>query len=535
MNAGLVAGLGVCCQLGAVFVLFGCSGGPVDANLCEATQYGVSTSLSDNTAALQAALLSCAGRAMHVSGGLYRFAPAAAYPGTSGFGNGISIPDGTSIVGDGPGKTTLRIDGPGSYVSFFWIQDVSHVSIRDLTIEGNNARDPPPPDGAPACYYDYGHAITIQSTNRPVGGISIASTELISFTGTSWISILAAEGSPGVGVAGGPVTINGNYFQSVQGNAVEPEQIVCAASAVAIEGLGSGDVATASNVAVTRNVVDADYIKTGVAVWSGSSHITIADNSIRNAGKGLPVPDKYSNGSYGILVYQHHSVPPATTVFVRPTDINIFDNEIVNPYSCGIYIAGGQNVRIAGNIISGQIDTYDVTEPRAAIGLNTVNNNFEGMPTPVSGNHISDSAIGISIAGGVLPVVDSNLIESIPSGGVGMKLDGIANDAMTLTLTNTTISADPNARDVSSVLGFFPSAAITIDGLYQIGAAYPLRWFTDIVSTPQQPRRAYCSFLAFGSVKRVFIQEAACSGFTDCRVPQPGYWPSLGAGCSSGT
>ena len=529
-------GLGISCLLSAVLGLLSCGGGSTaDAALCEATQYGVSSSLPDNTAALQAALASCAGRAMHVSSGIYIFAPALAYSDANGFGQGIAIPDGTSIVGDGPGKTTFRINGPGNYVSFLWIQDVSNVSIRDLTLEGNNARDPPPPAGAPACYYDYGHAITIQSTNRPVADISIASTELISFTGTSWISILAAEGGPGVGVAGGPVTIDGNYFKSVPGNAVEPEQIVCSASAVAIEGLGSDEVATASNVTVSGNVVDADYIKSGVAVWSGASQITIANNAIRNAGKGLPVPDKYSNGSYAILVYHHHSVPPATTVFVRPTTIDIVGNEIINPYSCGIYVAGAQNVRIVGNLISGQIDTYDVTEPRAAIGLNSLNNDFGGVQTPVSDNQVDDSAIGISIAGGVLPVVDSNVVGSIPSGGVGMKLNGIANDAMTLTLTNTSIAARANAADVSSVIGFFPSAAITIDGLYQTGAAYPLRWFTNIVATSAQSHRGYCSFLAFGSINHVFVREPGCWGFGVCQSPQLGYWPNFGAGCAPGT
>jgi hypothetical protein len=38
------------------------------------------------------------------------------------------------------------------------------VSISQLTLAGNNVRNPPPPDGEPACYYDYGHAVFIQST-----------------------------------------------------------------------------------------------------------------------------------------------------------------------------------------------------------------------------------------------------------------------------------------------------------------------------------------------------------------------------------
>jgi hypothetical protein len=513
----------------AVLGLLSCGGGGA-VSLCEASQYGVSTSLPDNTAVFQAALHSCAGRTMHVPTGTYKFAPALAYPDTNGFGNGIAIPDGTSIVGDGPGRTVLQIEGPGNYASFLWIQDAGNLSLRDLTFVGNNARDPPPPAGAPACTYDYGHAIFIRSTKRPIGNISIVESEFISFTGTSWINVLGGGSAIGIGVEGGPVTIEGNHFKSVQGNAVAPEHIVCPASAVAIQGLGPA-VSTA-NVIVSGNVIEADYIKTGIAVWSGASDITITNNTIENAGQGLPVPVNYSNGSYAILIYQQHAVPPSTMVFVRPTAISILDNEIVSPYSSGIYIAGGRNVGIVGNYISGQIDKYDVTEPRGAIALNELNNDFDSAQTAIKGNHISDSAVGISIAGGVLPIVDSNVIDTIPSGGTGIKVDGMAIDGVTLTLTNTIISARKNAANVSSLIGFFPLEALTIDGLYQTGAAYPLRWYTDVVGTPQQPQQGYCSFRAFGSIKRVFTADPLCPSSDECWTAQAGYWPYYGVGCS---
>jgi hypothetical protein len=518
---------GAILALWAVLGLCACGGNSnSEIGMCEATQYGVSTSLLDNTAALQAALQSCAGMRMHVAAGTYRFAPALAYPDTNGFGDGITIPDATSIVGDGIGKTTFLIEGPGNYVSFLSIRDVSDVSLSAMTLIGSNAGDPPPPAGAPACYYDHGHAISILSTNRPVSNISITSTELISFTGTSWINVLGGE-TPTESV--GPVTISANHFLSIPGNSVAPEYIVCSAAAVSVEGLGS-NVATAANVTVSGNTVDADYIKTGVAVWSGSSHITITDNRIVNAGMGLPVPHNYSNGSYAILVYQQHSAPPATWVLLQPTNVNIANNQLINPYSSGVYVAGARNVRIVGNAITGQVDTYDVTEPRAAIALNYLNNEFEGAQTPVSDNHIRDSAIGISIAGGLLPIVDSNVIESIPSGRLGLKVDGgIPFDALLLTLTNTMITASQGAHDVSGAIGFSPSSGLTIDGLYQTGVAYPLRWYTNIVGTPQQPQANYCSFGSFGSISRVFTRDPLCIG--DCWIPQVGYWPNYGVGC----
>jgi hypothetical protein len=468
---------------------------------------------------------------MHVAAGTYIFAPSLAYAGTNGFGEGITIPDRTSIIGDGPGKTILQIRGPGNYAYFFWIHDASNVSISQLTLVGNNVRNPPPPVGAPACYHNYGGAIFIQSSARPIENISIVKNEFMSFTGTSWIAVLGGENGNGIGVAGGAVIIEDNYFKSVEGNAVAPQDIVCPASAVAVQGLGPR--VSVAGVSVSGNVIEADYIKSGVAVWSGAARITIAYNTITRAGMGLPVPHDYSNGSYAILVYQQHAVPPDTTVFVRPTAIDIVDNAIDSPYSSGIYVLEGRNVRIEGNLISGQIDTYDVTEPRGAIALNTVDNAYDGVKTAVSHNIISGSAIGISIADGTLPIVDSNVIESIPSGGIGMKVDGTAAGGGTLKLTNTQIAAEDGAADVSSFVGFFPLRRLTIDGLYQTGAAYPLRWYSDLVGTPAQPQKAYCSFRAFGSITHVFIGSRACGLAVACWIPQAGFWPADGEGCSS--
>jgi hypothetical protein len=518
--------------LGAALWLTSCSTrSESEAGLCQATEQGVSTALPDNTAVFQAALNACAGRTMHVAAGTYIFAPALAYADANGFGNGITIPDRTSIIGDGRDKTILQITGPGNYASFLWIHDAGNVSISQLTLAGNNARNPPPPAGAPACYYDYGHAIFIQSTARPIENISIVGNEFISFTGTSWISVLGGENGNGIGVDGGTVTIDDNYFKSVEGNAVAPQYIVCPASAVAIQGLGP--TMSAVDVSVSGNVIEADYIKSGVAVWSGAARITIANNTITRAGMGLPVPHDYSNGSYAILVYQQHAVPPDTTVFVRPTAINIVDNVIDSPYSSGIYVLEGRSVRIEGNLISGQIDTYDLTEPRGAIALNTVDNAYDGVETAVSDNIMSGNAVGISIAGGTLPIVDSNVIESIPSDGIGMKVDGTAVDGVMLTLTNTMIAADDGAANVSSFVGFFPLRGLTIGGLYQTGAAYPLRWYSDRVGTPAQPQKTYCSFRAFGSIRQVFIGNRECGFSVACWTPQGGFWPDYGEGCSS--
>jgi hypothetical protein len=518
-----------------LLVLSSCNhdGDPPSSTLCESAQYGVSTSLPDNTAVFQAALLSCQGRTMHVSAGTYKFSPALAYPHTNGLGNGISIPDRTSILGDGAGQTILRVVGTGNYAYFFWVRNAGDLSIRNLTLMGNNAHNPSPPPGEPDCFYDYGHAVFIQSTNRPIGNISISQSDFISFTGSSWISILAADSSNRIGAIDQPITIEGNYFKSIPGNSQAPQAIVCPSSAVAIQGLGP--IASASNLTVARNTFDVEYIKSAVAIWSGAVHITVVNNRINSAGQGLPLPVNYSNGSYAIFVYQQHAVPPDTSTYVRPTDVQLIGNIIVNPYSSGIYVAGGQSISIVDNVISGQVDTFDGTEPRAAIAINTINNDFAGIESPVSNNYIATSAIGMSFAGATLPVVDSNVIDLIPTKGIGIKVSGKRINGTTLNLTNTFVAAADDAINVSSMVGFFPLNGLTIDGLYQVGATLPLRWYTDIVGTPQHPQNAYCSFHAFGSVSGVYINVPSCANFGECWRTQGGYWPKYGARCLPNT
>jgi hypothetical protein len=102
-------------------------------------------------------------------------------------------------------------------------------------------------------------------------------------------------------------------------------------------------------------------------------------------------------------------------------------------------------------------------------------------------------------------------------------------------LTNTVIAAADKAVNVSSIVGFFALQGLTIDGLYQAGATYPLRWYTDDVGTPQQPQKGYCSFHAFGSVNGVFVSASLCPISGECWAAQSGYWPYYGAGGSPGT
>jgi hypothetical protein len=455
------------------------------SSLCEATTYGVSTSLADNTAAFSAALLACKGHTMHVRAGSYRFAPGQ-------FVAGIVVPDATSIVGDGAAQTTLQITGPGNYDSFFWIRNASNVSIRGLTLRGNGV-----PYRAGSCVNDYGRAISIVSDagkSSPATNISIASNVLINFVGTGWISLFAAKGSPGIGTiaAGANVTIEGNFFQSAPGNAVAPDNPNC--NSAGIELFGAGLAANIVNVLVSANGFDAGYLKQGIIVYGSASQVVLSANSISGAGHDLTLPKDSS--LYGVLIYQKD---------IPPTDVKVLGNNIPGAHSCGIYVAAGRNITISGNTISGQADTNDDIEPKGAICLNHIDNAYDGSYAPITGNTISSSNIGISVSVGSVPNVSQNSIASIPFGGVGIKVK--ADSTTTVSFSENSVSS--SASNVSSFIGFGLPASTSITDLLQTGVAFPLRWYHD--TSAAQP---FCNFSDVGSISGVLVRANASLAFT---------------------
>ncbi len=459
---------------------------------CEATVYGVSTSAADNTAALTHALQACQGRTLHLAAGTYRFAPGQ-------FVRGIFVPDATSIVGDGAGSTTLLISGPGNYDSFFWILDVSNVSIRGLTMEGNGT-----PYQAGSCTYDYGRAISIYANaalGRPVVNVSIASNLLRNFVGSGWISIYAAPHSGGVGTipAGANISVQGNFFQSAPGNSVAPANPYCNSSAVQI--FGGSTTPNVSNISIFANGFDTSYLKQGIIVYGSASEVTIAANSI--SGTGQKLPSGKDSSLYGIIIYQKD---------LPPNMIHVIGNKILDPFSCGIYVAAGRNVTIDGNAISGQIDTNDGIEPKGAICLNRMDNGHDGQSATILGNTITNSHVGISIARGTVPNVRQNSISQIRDGGIGIKIAADADSGVSLIDNNVSTTS----QHVTGLFGSGTSPSLSIFDLFVTGAAYPTRWFRD--PDGAQP---ICKFSDVGTIVGIFERNTSSLAFTARSVLSP--------------
>jgi hypothetical protein len=377
---------------------------------CEASEHGMRADGSDNVAALSRTLSECAGRTIHIGEGTYSFNP-------SGFAPGLTVPAGTTILGDGsqgPHQTVLRIADSGNFMAFLWIRNVSNVSLQRLRFEGTSHE-------SGCTLHDYGHAVWVQSDpgqGDSMNEIDISDDVFHNFNGQSWISILAEDGSPGIGV-GGRITISGNVFISdadLHGGCAASGGLGYPVAMVWMHGSNLSDRGMVENVSVVSNTFEAGYVKGAVAIWSGTYRVSVQNNTILDAGFRLPNPPGTDLGRYAILIYNSAHEGPRQLPGLHPDTISIVGNTITNPYSCGVYVASAQNLDISGNRISGQRDRYDATLPKGAIALAGATN------VRVQGNELSDNYVAIAAVAGTTQLsVDENHI-AVPPGGTRAKI-----------------------------------------------------------------------------------------------------------------
>jgi len=373
---------------------------------CEAAEHGMRPDGSDNTAALSRTLADCAGRVIHMPSGTYVFAP-------NGFAVGISVPAGTSLLGDGAEgsqATVFRIGPSGTYQSLLWVRNASNVSIRGIDFEGT------PYESGCTRHLDYGHAIYILSDAgqaRGVENVDISDNRFRDFNGQSWVTIDAADASPGIGL-NSSITVRNNAFDSdasLSGSCAASGSMADTAAMIALHGSDLSGQGMVKNVAITSNLLNAGYVKEGIEIWSGTMNIDIAGNSISDTGLRLPWRPGAELGRYAILIYNSAHGRPG----LHPDSIQVTENTITNPVSCGVYVAVGRNLEITANRISGQRDRFDGTLPKGAIALN----HAEGVVN-VRDNELVDNYIGVSSVASPLDI-GTNRID-VPPGGVATKI-----------------------------------------------------------------------------------------------------------------
>ncbi len=384
-------------------LLLGAQALPVQAQGpgCEAAEHGMRADGSDNVAALTTVLNECAGHRIHIPHGTYVFSP-------SGFAPGIKMPANTELAGegyDGPNATVFKIADSGTFQALLWVRNVSNVAIGGIRFEGSSY------DSGCSRHLDYGHAIYVQSdTGAPgaVNSVDISKNFFNNFNGQSWITVAAADRSPGIT----GVTIVNNVFNSdasLRGGCAGTGGISYPVAMVWLRGSDLSAEGLVTNVTVRNNTFNAGYVKDAVASWSGTRDITIEHNAVGEAGLHLPPAPGTELGRYAILVYHSAHERPG----LMPENVRVAGNVITSPVSCGIYVAGGRNLEIVENHISGQSDRFDATLPKGAIALNHVQN-----VTALRDNELSGNAIGISSVGSQINMGSNR----ISGGGVAQKI-----------------------------------------------------------------------------------------------------------------
>jgi len=362
----------------------------------------------DNLAALATALKACAGRTLHLAAGTYELNP-------NGFASGLTVPGGTTIAGDGPGQTVVRIGSNGNLQAILWIRNASNVTIRGIRFEGTSY------DSGCSRHLDYGHAIYIYSDagdHPAVENINISGNLFYNFNGQSWITANAQDGSPGIGI-NSRIVIENNVFDSdgsLRGSCAGTGGIGYPAAMVWLHGSNNSAQGIIANVSITSNTFNAGYIKTAVAIWSGTNHIMVQGNTIRDAGLHLPAASG-ELGRYAISIYNSAHTATQELPGLHPDTVSVVGNEISNPVSCGIYVAAAKNIEIAHNRISGQSDRFDGTLPKGAIALNHVENVYGLHDNELTGNYI-----GISSAASEVKLGNNRIVPA--PGGSPTKIRG---------------------------------------------------------------------------------------------------------------
>ena len=393
------------------------------ASSVEVTDFGAKgDSASDNVGPFKDAVAyaaRCSVPMVHVAAGTYMFVP-------HGPSAGILLPSNLALVGDGVGKTILKVatGTPGAnFDSLLWARNQDHVQIKGISFIGNSTAVN---DSAGRPLNTYGAAFSVAldaapgaaafGTPRNLVQFLIADSSFENFNGAAWIRVTNYNATFSID----DVEISNNHFVSHETNAVNPAAISFTSNAISVMGSLTSATGLVTNVRISRNTIDAAHIKGGISLWSGVRGATVTGNNITDAGADSAIPN--DAGAYAITVYHNAYLSgkdhPQGAMMggSRPDEVHIEHNLITRPRSCGIYVASANHVSVVGNTISGQSDPNNQTLPKGAIVFNYPLN------ATATSNNISSSHIGIALNGGdVFHVSESNnSISNIPSGGYGV-------------------------------------------------------------------------------------------------------------------
>jgi hypothetical protein len=461
---------------------------------CDPAAYGVVPGIVNSTG-FQNMLQACAGETVSFAAGTYTFVTSPTNP--QGFFVWGGTPQSPTLLrGNGDAlthtdPTVFKVTSAGAYpfqaLLFIMnnaevsnapgqVVNASNITIENIAFEGSSA-----PAGCPQ--WDYGNAIWVQSNNIPgatsIENINILRNVISNFSGMNWLALIATDGSPGIGQQS-EIAIAANIFDASSanpGSCVNNSANTTPVYQVLISGSSYLPTGLVSNVSVASNNFQSQFVKGAVMITSGTSRISVQYNRpIEGAGTGVLPATGWSTeqGRYAISIYD--TARDVGGQGLPPDTIWIEGNLIDSPVSCGVYSARGANLVIEQNSISGQKDTFDGTEPKAAIALN----HSSTMPLhPITNNDLQANQVGISVADGDVAIAQ-NFID-VPANGYGMKIS--ASEGGLFDIRGVILrTAATNAVSVigAGIPDDLSGLSVIQNGWNTCGGSNPaLRWYSD--------------------------------------------------------
>jgi hypothetical protein len=326
-------------------------------------------------------------------------------------GSLAALPDGGITL---KSNTTIRCVNGGRIVvtgttacNVFVSTNASNIKFIDVDCTGNSA-------GTESIGYFWWCKGTSAAAG-PMVNLRFVRGSLTNFAAFYWIYF---DNSLGTTYPMRDIRVTDASFTSLPGNAQGPTNIIVPAAMIGFS--GSDTIRTLETVRdchVENCTADGTYIKSFVAIWSGTFRIRVSGNILRNFGTDTSFANDV--GVYAMLAYDH-----SHGTGLRPDLIEFSNNIVDSVRSCGIYIAGANRISILNNQINGQTDTVDGTLPKGGIAINA------SQVVTVRGNTLDLCYYGIQCylePGSTTndrAVIQDNVISNVAASGTGVKVGG---------------------------------------------------------------------------------------------------------------
>ena len=340
----------------------------------------------------------------------------------------IYRPSGVGLFGAGADQTLIKVAGSSVINQIFDASGSSDILTKDLSFIGNGVHD----NDAPYAGAVF-KAILGESADQDMANLWFKRCRFENFSSAAWLFFenqSARHAIQGIGSRDCEWISRTNLPPGASDITVPGHFVYC-----------HGYAGPIRDVVVEDGVMEARFMKGGVALVGNISGGLLKIERLANAGQAIANlqsgPD--GPGSYAVMLYGQEPM--------APRGITAEINDLVSPYSVGIYSAGAHHCRYRIEHASGQRDVRDATL-------------FKGI-VAVQGGHHLDISLG--------RVSDSNRVVMISIDG-GNDLGPLAKNAE-IAVSVGEISSRSGANDITVDAGGSRQAGgVTVSG-YRRGPA----------------------------------------------------------------